>query len=119
MDEEDMMDFLFGESKTGARILERLNAEITQLRADLAEQKADAMKWFGVALEQKHELEQERELADGLAHDLKGLLASYQEPDKLMCCNGQMCGCRGASERDMAEHFAIEALTAHATRRNK
>lgn len=79
-------------------VIDRLNAEITQLRAELAA---------------------ERELADGLAHDLKGLLASYQEPDKLMCCNGQMCGCRGASERDMAEHFATEALTAHATRRKK
>ena len=43
---------------------------------------------------------------------LKELLEAYEKPDRLMCCNGHHCGCRGASIRDMAEHYARAALEA-------
>lgn len=47
MEEEDLRDFLFGQSKNGARILERLNAEITQLRAELEQERELADRMYG------------------------------------------------------------------------
>ena len=46
-----------------------------------------------------------------LAEALRELLSAYGSPDALICCNGHDCGCRGASQRDMAEHYARAAIT--------
>lgn len=48
--------------------------------------------------------------APELLEALRNLMAAYSEPDDRICCNGSMCGCRGATKRDMAEHYAKEAI---------
>ena len=50
--------------------------------------------------------------AEKLVEALKGMFKAYREPDKQLCCNGYMCGCRGASERDYADYWAAEAIKA-------
>ena len=50
--------------------------------------------------------------AESLYDSLNGMIKAYSEPDKLLCCNGHMCGCRGASERDYADYWATEAIKA-------
>lgn len=50
--------------------------------------------------------------AEKLVEALKGMIEAYREPDKQLCCNEYMCGCRGASERDYADYWAAEAIKA-------
>lgn len=48
--------------------------------------------------------------APDLLEALQNLRAAYSEPDDRICCNGSMCGCQGATKRDIAEHYAKEAI---------
>jgi hypothetical protein len=48
--------------------------------------------------------------APDMLEALRGLLEAYSKPDQQLCCNGQDCGCWGASIRDQAEHYAREAV---------
>ena len=50
--------------------------------------------------------------AEKLAKAVRDVVTAYAEPDQLICCNGYMCGCRGSSVRDMADHYVREALAA-------
>ena len=50
--------------------------------------------------------------AEELAKAVRDVVTAYAEPDQLICCNGYMCGCRGSSVRDMADHYVREALAA-------
>lgn len=41
---------------------------------------------------------------------LADLLSAYEQPDRQICCTARDCGCRGATVRDQAEHYARAAL---------
>jgi|GEM_PF-6627821 len=62
-------------------------------------------------------LADERAHADALAGALHDIMGAYSEPDMRICCSGHMCGCRGSTVREMADHYAAEALDAHRARR--
>lgn len=42
----------------------------------------------------------------------EAMMRAYAEPDRLFCCNGHHCGCRGVSVREMADYHMQEAIAA-------
>ncbi len=48
--------------------------------------------------------------APELLQALENLIAAYSSPDDRICCNGTDCGCMGATEHQLAEHYARAAI---------
>lgn len=44
--------------------------------------------------------------APELLNALRELLSAYEQPDRLICCNGHECGCMGMSVHQEAEYYA-------------
>ena len=99
-----------------AEQLEELLGEVVQVKA--AETYDEIMKAFPgppiveYLCRENASLARRVIAAEALRDALKGMIKAYREPDKQLCCNGYMCGCRGASERDYADYWAAEAIKA-------
>lgn len=85
-----------------ARITD-LEARLAAAEAEAKEQKADATKWFGVALENKHRAEASEAGEDALAEALTTI-----RDDRLKCPRAFDC-----------RHIAAAALAAYEARRTK
>ena len=104
--------------------LARLRAEVERLRGQaeinnkmVKKTANDVVRYKTRAERAEAALSDERAHADALARALHGIMGAYSEPDRRICCNGHMCGCRGSTVREMEDHYAAEALEAHRARR--
>lgn len=86
-------------------------ARLTQENATMASDVASLLK-DNTALEDRAIAMTEN--AEALAANLKNCMEVLPQEDRQMCCSGRECGCYGATIHDEAEHYAKEALAAHA-----
>lgn len=97
--------------------VERLTKERDGFQAALKDEIREHHDTLRISDQAEAALSAERQHADALAETLHDTIKAYSEPDSILCCNGHMCGCRGSTVRDMADHYATEILEAHRARR--